>query len=333
MKDYIKPRVVISKCIEFEHCRWNGNLIKSPVVDTFKSHIEFQPICAEVEIGLGIPRNPIRIIKEERLKLIQPSTSEDLTEKMESFSNQYLNSIDFVDGFILKSQSPSCGIKETKFYHDIKPGSAVIERGAGLFGRAVLNRFPYLAIETEGRLRNFRIREHWLIKLYTTAKFRSLKDSESQKNLVEFHSKNKFLFMAYNQNLMRAMGRIVANPHSESSNSLLEKYEKLLFDLLKRPPNYTSHINILMHMLGYFKKTLNSEEKAFFLDELEKFRAGWIPLFVIIEIIKSWITRTHMPYLQEQSYLNPYPEELMNFDITDTWRGRTYWNPRENRNL
>ena len=331
MKDFLKPKVVISKCLEFDHCRWNGNIIKSPIVEILESYIDFQPVCAEVEIGLGVPREPVRIVKGESLKLIQPSSLKDYTEKMETFTKDYLNSIDIVDGFILKSKSPSCGIKETNYYYDIKRGSAVIEKGAGLFGREVLKMFPNAAIETEGRLMNFRIREHWLTKLYTLKNFRHMKKSESNHKLVEFHTKNKFLFMAYNQNLMRKMGRIVANPFKKPFKSIIEEYETFLHNLLNNPPEYTSHINVLIHIFGYFKKELNPKEKAFFLDELEKYRAGWIPLFMIIELIKSWLMKADKSYLQAQSYFEPYPEELMNFDIKDTWRGRTYWNPRERR--
>jgi uncharacterized protein YbgA (DUF1722 family) len=253
------------------------------------------------------------------------------TAKMENFTNDYLTSIKKVDGFLLKSSSPSCGLKQTKYYHDIKPGSAVIDKGAGLFGREVLKLFPNAAIESEGRLMNFRIREHWLTKLYILRSFRDVKESDSYHKLVEFHSRNKFLFMAYKQDLMRKMGRIVANPMKKSFNLVSEEYKKLLFELINIPPDFTSHINVLMHILGYFKKNLKSQEKAFFLDELDKFRAGWIPLFLILELIKSWMARVEQPYLEEQSYLNPYPEELINFDIKDTWRGRSYWNPRERR--
>ncbi len=177
MKEFLKPKVVISKCIEFDRCRWNGNMIKSPIVKTLKTFMDFQSVCPEVEIGLGVPRDPIRIIKDQRLKLIQPSALKEYTEQMENFSKEYLNAIENVDGFLLKSKSPSCGLKETKYFYDNKPGSAVIEKGAGLFGREVLNIFPNLAIETEGRLINFRIREHWLTKLYTLRSFRDVKDS------------------------------------------------------------------------------------------------------------------------------------------------------------
>jgi uncharacterized protein YbgA (DUF1722 family) len=130
--------------------------------------------------------------------------------------------------------------------------------------------------------------------------------------------------MAYNQNLMREMGRIVANSLQKDLKFVVEEYEKLLFLSLNEPPNYISHINVLMHAFGYFKKILNSQEKAFFLDELQKFRAGWIPIFVINELLKAWIVRNDELYLNQQTFFNPYPSELMNFDMKKTWRGKSY---------
>jgi len=230
-----------------------------------------------------------------------------------------------VDGFILKSQSPSCGLFQTKHYQSAKKGAPKLQVGTGLFGRAVVNTFPNKAIETEGRLTNFRIREHWLIKLYTSADFHNLKSNKSHNALVNFHTKNKFLFMAYNQNVMREMGRIVANPQNLGFEEIIASYEQFLNQLLLNPPKYTAHINVLMHALGHFKNLLSGEEKAFFLDELEKYRTGWVPLFLLQNLLNSWIIRFDENYLKNQTYFNPYPEELMNFDLKDTWRGRSYW--------
>jgi len=326
MSKFQKPVVVVSKCIEFAYCRWNGYTISSDVVKILKNYVDFHPVCAEVEIGLGIPREPVRIVLEDdTLKMIQPKTGRDCTEEMTSFADQYLKSLPHIDGFILKSQSPSCGLFQTKHYQSAKKGAPKLQTGPGLFGRAVLNIFLTKAIETEGRLTNFRIREHWLIKLYTLADFHNLKSSKSQNALVEFHTKNKFLFMAYNQNIMREMGRLVANPQKITFENVITNYEQLLHKLLQNPPNYTAHINVLMHSLGFFKKNLSGEEKAFFLDEMEKYRTGWIPLFVLQNLLNSWIVRFNEPYLKDQTYFNPYPEELMNFDLKDTWRGRSYW--------
>jgi uncharacterized protein YbgA (DUF1722 family)/uncharacterized protein YbbK (DUF523 family) len=326
VSDFQKPVVVISKCIEFENCRWNGNIIKSSIVKILKSYVDFHPVCAEIEIGLGVPRNPVRLILEdEEIKMIQPSSNRDCTLEMTIFAEKFLTSLGNIDGFILKSQSPSCGLFQTKYYQSAKKRAPKLDRGPGLFGRAVLNMCPTKAIETEGRLTNFRIREHWLIKLFTLADFQNLKQSLSKHQLVNFHTKNKFLFMSYNQQIMRDLGKIVANPKKLKFEEIISEYETKLNILLQKPPEYTSHLNVLMHALGYFKKELSHSEKGFFLDELEKFRAGWIPLFVLSNLIKSWIVRFNQTYLNKQSYFDPYPEELMNFDLKDSWRGRSYW--------
>lgn len=326
MSDFIKPIVVSSKCIEFEYCRYNGNIISSDIVRLMKDYMEFKPVCPEVEIGLGVPRDPIRIIKQNsNLRLIQGSTGRDITENMYNFSERFLDSLDEVDGFVLKYKSPSCGTKNTPYLASTQKGVAKVGKGPGLFGETVLKRFPRRPIENEGRLRNFRIREHFLTQLYTIARFRKVKHSGSMRELIEFQSYNKFLLMAYNQEEMREMGRIVANPDKKAFTQIIDKYEHHLLNILATPPKYTSNINVLMHMLGYFSDDLSKEEKAYFLDELEKYRAGWIPLFVMTRILKSWIVRFDQPYLKNQTFFEIFPEELMIFDLKDTWRGRSYF--------
>ncbi|TXT62616.1 MAG: Cytoplasmic protein [Promethearchaeota archaeon] len=326
MGKYLKPKIVISKCIEFDRCRYNGAIISSDIVKVLKNFVEFIPVCAEVEIELAVPRDPIRIVKRnEELILIQSSTGLDVTKRMNSFAAQFLNSLEYVDGFILKYKSPSCGTKHTPYLASTQKGAAKVGKGPGLFGKAVLERFPKLAIENEGRLNNFRIREHFLTKLYTHTRFRNVKNSNSMHQLVQFQANNKFLFMAYNQELMRKMGRIVANEDKKPFQEVIKDYEIHLLNLIAYPPKYTANINVLMHMLGYFSKQLTHEEKAYFLDELEKYRAGWIPLFVMTHLLKSWIVRFNQEYLSTQTFFEPFPEELMIFDLKNTWRGRSYW--------
>lgn len=326
MSEFQKPRVLISKCIEFDYCRWNGNIIRSPFIKILKHYVDFIPVCPEVEIGLGVPRDPVRLVLDKvELRMIQPASNKDFTNSMNTFADNFLSSISEVDGFILKSKSPSCGLFNTKYYQATTKGAPKLQEGPGLFGKKAVEMFPNKAIETEGRLTNFRIREHWLIKLFILADWRNLKSSRSTHELVKFHTKNKFVFMAYNQNIMRELGKIVANPEKLDFNDLAHNYELKLLDLLRIPPEYTAHINVLMHALGYFKKILNHDEKSFFLDELDKYRTGWIPLFVLQNLLNSWIIRFDEKYLRKQTYFNPYPEELMNFDLLDTWRGRSYW--------
>jgi uncharacterized protein YbgA (DUF1722 family)/uncharacterized protein YbbK (DUF523 family) len=329
MVEFIKPKVVVSKCIEFDNCRWNGNIIRSPLVEILKNYVDFYPVCAEVEIGLSVPRDPVRVIIEnDHKKLMQPSTGKDLTNIMYNFANNFLNSLDIVDGFILKSQSPSCGLSQTKYLAGTQKGAAKLGVGPGFFGEAVLKKYPNLAIETEGRLKNFSIREYFLTKLYTIASFREIKRSNKMQNLIDFHTKNKFLFMAFNQIELKNLGRIVANQEKIDFGSLIEEYEEKLQILLQKPSKFTSNINVMMHVLGYFKKFLSYEEKAFYLDSLEKYRSGWIPMFMMTNLLKSWIIRFNQDYLMQQTFFESYPEELMSFDLKETWRGRDYWRKR-----
>ena len=316
----MKPRIVVSKCLEFDQCRWNGLGISSEFVRKLDGFVEVIQVCPEVEIGLGIPRDPIRVVRSrEGQRLVQPATGRDVTDDMVVFSKRFLDALPPVDGFILKSRSPSCSLKEVKIYAAAdKPGG--IGKGSGFFGLAVLERFPMLPIEDEGRLTNFRIREHFLTRIFTLARFRSIRDSARIKDIVSFQASNKLLLMAYNQTVLRALGRIVANPKKRSVSELLDDYEEHLMKALSKPARYTSDINVLMHTLGYFSKKLNHEEKAFFLDTLEQYRNGSIPLSACLSVVRSWIARFGEPYLEMQSYFEPYPMELV--EITDSGKGR-----------
>ncbi|MDD1757303.1 MAG: 2-thiouracil desulfurase family protein [Methanotrichaceae archaeon] len=173
---HARPKMVISKCIEFDHSRYDGSLITNDFVKALIPHVDFTPVCAEMEIGLGVPRSAIRIVSENGdTRLVQPTTGLDVTEKMRSFCARFLDSLTGIDGFILKFRSPSCGIKNIRVYSSsAKPHT--ISKTSGFFGGAVVETFPHLAIEDEGRLRNFNIREHFLTKLYALSGLREIEN-------------------------------------------------------------------------------------------------------------------------------------------------------------
>ncbi len=316
-----KPKIFISKCIEFEHCRWNAAIINSPVVAKLKKHVECITACPEKEIGLGIPRKSIRLVKKGRSHcLMQNETGKDITDEMKHYTEKKIALFKNMDGFILKDRSPSCGVKGIKVYPDIGKVIALPEKGEGFFGGAIAEKFSYLPIENEGRLTNFSIREYFYTCIYTTASFRNINKKKSMKALVDFHSKNKFLFMSYNQTVMRHMGKVVANHESLSLAEVYARYEMLLYKMFMKQPRYTSNINVLMHGLGYFSKDLNAKEKSYFLNTLEKYRSGKVPLSVCNSILLSWIERFDNSYLREQTFFMPYPEELL--EVTDSGKGR-----------
>ncbi len=170
-----KPVVVVSKCITFGPVRWNAREIASDFVERLKPHADFYVVCPEVEIGLGVPRAPLRIVLTEgELRLVQPATGFDFTSEMRMFSDSFLSSLQQVDGFILKSGSPSCGIADARIYSGLET-STTVERGPGFFGKAVADRFPHLAVEDEHRLINPLIKAHFLERLFRLARLRSQK--------------------------------------------------------------------------------------------------------------------------------------------------------------
>lgn len=320
-----KPKIIISKCIEFENCRYNSQMISSEFVKKLKPFVNFKTVCPEVEIGLGIPRSPIRVVLKDKIKkLVQPETGKDFTKKMTDFTLNFLKNIENVDGFILKSRSPSCGIKDVKIYPSSNK-SAPIYRESGFFGENVLKLYSSIAIEDEARLRNPAIREHFLRKIYTNSSFREVLNSNDINELIKFHTKNKFLLMSYSQKYLKKLGQIIANNKKISITELFSDYEKNLHLAFNRGARCTNNINVLQHTFGYVSENLNSDEKKMFLNILHDFREGRISLSVPLNLIKSWILRFDVDYLRNQTFFEPYPVELLDANAISICSSREYW--------
>jgi uncharacterized protein YbgA (DUF1722 family)/uncharacterized protein YbbK (DUF523 family) len=316
MNNELRPQVVVSKCMGFDACRYNGQTLPDKFVEKLKDYVDYVPVCAEVEIGLGVPRNPIRLVLEnEQIVLYQPASDTEYTQEMIAFSHDFFDSLNEVDGFILKGRSPSCGTKDVKVYLGKSKTTGSI-KGQGIFAEQVFKRYPYLAIEEEGRLTNFRIREHFLAKLYTMCSYRQVEKTGSMAALVKFQANNKYLLMAYSQKEQKVLGRIVANHDKLPVEAVIHSYKEHLGIAFFRIPRYSNYINVMMHIFGYFSEHLSSGEKTFILDSFEKYKSGKIPLSVPINILKSYVIKYNDPYLLEQSIWDPFPEALM--DISDS---------------
>jgi uncharacterized protein YbgA (DUF1722 family)/uncharacterized protein YbbK (DUF523 family) len=315
-----KPIVIISRCLGFERCRWNGEMITDEFSGRLAPYVDFCTVCPEVEIGLGVPRDPIHIESSRgALSLVQPATGRDVTRDMLDFCEEFIASLGEVDGFLLKFRSPSCGPGDVKIYA-AGGKSGAMDKGSGFFGGAVLAAFPDLAVESEGRLKNFRIREHYLTRLFATARFRATERAAAMRDIIDFHARNKLLLMAYNQAELRILGRTVANHEHMNMRELLPIYRAHFARALSKTPRYTSNINVLMHAMGYFSKDITPREKSHFLETLERYRAGNIPLSAATGIVNSWIARFDQEYLEQQTFFSPYPEELA--FISDSGKGR-----------
>ena len=310
--NFIKPKIIISKCLEHDACRFDGLLINNRYIKKLKKFIEFTTVCPEVEIGMGIPRKPIRIIHANNKIILQQSDTEiDWSKKMNNFSKNYISEIEDVDGFILKSASPSCGINSTKIFQ--KKHSAPIGKGNGLFADQIVQNFPNHPKEEEKRLNNALLREHFFTAIFTIADFRSVKSFDS---LYKYHAKHKYLFMAYNQTLMRKMGKIAANDYSLDIEEVKNLYYDSLLQIFIKKSRYKANINTQMHVMGYFKKDLSPKEKKLFLEKLESYRNKKTPISAINNMLYSWIVRFENEYLMNQSFFNPFPEELIEKDVS-----------------
>jgi uncharacterized protein YbgA (DUF1722 family)/uncharacterized protein YbbK (DUF523 family) len=322
--DYPRPLLVVSKCLGFDHCRYNGATIEDRFVEKLGDFVDFQPVCPEVEIGLGIPRDPIRIVVDNGKRyLFQPATEQEFSRQMVDFTDRYLSGLRGIDGFLLKNRSPSCGPGDVKSYRGFHKTASTF-MGSGFFGGEVVARFRGKPIVDEGRLKNFTIRENFLMRVFTIARYRKLRTEPSIRGLVDFHTRNKFMLMAFSQTRMRELGRIVANHRDfgKSPEAVIERYGEGLEALLDRFPRFTSIINVLMHMFGGFKEALKPEEKRFFLNSIEEYRDERIPLSVLLHMLEAWAVGHDNRYLLEQTFLRPYPRELV--EITDSGKGRKY---------
>ncbi|MDA3845326.1 MAG: DUF523 and DUF1722 domain-containing protein [Vallitaleaceae bacterium] len=311
---FIKPNVIISKCLEHGHCRFDGSMISSQVVKDMMAYVNFIPICPEMAIGLSSPRDSLRLIDAHGEHfLIGNKTAVDYTVEMKAYVKEIADAYqgETPDGFLLKSRSPSCGVKDVKSYKVLGKAPCINKSSKGIFGGGMMEAFGDLILEDEARMMNFDIREHFYIGIFTKAEFRELSKEKTKKGLVAFHSRHKYLFMACSQNQLKILGKIVANHEHLHLDAIFESYENALNQILKRKPTKGQYTNVLLHIFGYFSENMNSEEKAYFLDMLGQYRDSRIPLMSLLMLLKSWVFRFDMDYLKIQSIFEPYPKDLI----------------------
>jgi uncharacterized protein YbgA (DUF1722 family)/uncharacterized protein YbbK (DUF523 family) len=307
-----KPIVVLSHCLANEACRYNGQALRDPIVATLRPHVTFRPVCPEVAIGLGVPRDPIHLVtKGDGVALVQPKTGLDVTDKMRGFSAGFLDALGPVDGFLLKGRSPSCGIAQVKIH--AADGLRVERKGHGLFAQAVIDRHPDVAVEEEGRLGDYAIRDHFLTRIFASARFRHVR---SMAGLVRFQATHKLLLLAHGQTGIRALGRIVANAEGWPFDEVRALYGDGLARALARPARMPGRINAFEHAFGFCSDSLAAKEKRHFLELLVRYRASRVPMSAVTTLLRSWAERFEIAYLADQVLFDPYPEEL--FSLRDS---------------
>lgn len=311
---YSKPNIIISKCINFDNCRYNWDIIKDKFLEKLSSFVNFIPVCPEVAIWLWTPRATLRIQKNEKWenKLIQPSTNLDLTEKMIDFSKNFLEKQENIDWFVMKNRSPSCWTWDVKVYE----WTFAMRNWVWVFAQNINTYFENIPTEDEWRLKNFRIREDFLTKIFCLSDFRRVKVSKDIKELTNFQTINKYLFMYYSPLKQKELWRIVASYNKNNLEEIINKYYLKLIELIYFNPKVWKRINALTHIFWYFKKKCNKQEKDFFLETLDEYKKWNIPTSSVINILKTWALRDNQKYILDQTILNPYPKELI--ELTDS---------------
>lgn len=148
-----RPKIVVSRCLGFADCRYDGQPIKNEFIGKLKGHVDFITVCPEVDIGLPVPRPPLVLIgSNDKIDLFQPDTGLDLTAKLEDFVKIFLDSLagQEIKAFIFKSRSPSCGSGDVSVYAQGGQGLTLVSRnGSGLLARAAAARFPAVPLRQE----------------------------------------------------------------------------------------------------------------------------------------------------------------------------------------
>ncbi len=315
-----RPVVVVSECLGFGAVRYDGQILRSRFVEALRDHVDFLQVCPEVGIGLGVPRDPVRLVDDAgRLRMLQPATERDLTSAMWEFGQRFLSSLAQVDGFILKSRSPTCGPGDVRVYAPGERGAGM-RKEAGLFAQAVREYHPLAPVEDEGRLTNLQIRHHFLASLFTVARFRSARARGTIAELVRFQTEHKLLLMAQSPALPQWLGRLTACQDGAPASQVFQRYAEALGPGLRTPPRAGTTVNALQHAFGYLSSRLTVQERRYFLELLEEYRGERLPVAAVLTVLRAWIIREGEPYLEGQRLFDPYPRALL--ELADSGQGR-----------
>jgi uncharacterized protein YbgA (DUF1722 family)/uncharacterized protein YbbK (DUF523 family) len=309
--DSDKIVVGISACLLGHKVRYNGVSAHDKItIDKFTPHFEWIPVCPEVEIGLGTPREPIRLVQDgDGTKLIGTKSRIDLTERMQGYADEKAAELakQPLAGYILKRNSPSCGMERVRVYNNTP---IPIRNGTGLFTKSLEDRFPNLPIEEEGRLQDTQIRENFATRLFAYdrwLKFRA--SSPSLDQLMRFHAANKMLLLAHDNTQKQKLGNLIATAES-CSDALLDEYETRFMNALKKPTTRGQHINVIQHLLSSLKARLSQRERTALEVAINEYRQGWVPLTTPLVLLQHYLSNYVSSWIEGQTYLDPYPRDL-----------------------
>ena len=309
-------RIGVSSCLLGEEVRFDGGHKRSDfLTETLGRFVEFVPVCPELEIGLGVPRESIRLVRgsdhADAVRLVGNKTGLDHTDEMNAYAERRTTALccEELSGYLLKKDSPSCGMERVRVY--ATSGMATRD-GAGLFASALMRRYPSLPVEEEGRLNDPHLRENFVERVFAYRRLRSFFSSRwTLGGLVQFHTVHKLVLMAHSPKAYSELGRFVANAKRLARDQVRDDYELAFMDALKKLATTARHTNVLHHMLGYLRDHLDVTARAELVALIDDYRRGLVPLVVPITLFRHYVREFNVAYLRNQVYLEPHPKELM----------------------
>jgi uncharacterized protein YbgA (DUF1722 family)/uncharacterized protein YbbK (DUF523 family) len=305
-------KIGISSCLLGQNVRYDGgHKLDCYIRDTLGRYFQFVPVCPEVECGLPVPRESMRLTGDcHAPRLVTTRSGIDHTQRMRAWAARRVRELEKENlcGFIFKKDSPSSGMARVKIYNAHGTAKRV---GSGLFAKAFMEQYPRIPVEDEGRLHDPKLRENFIERIFALRRWRTLlAEPKSPGRLVKFHTHEKLLLMAHSPKEYRRMGKLVAEGRQVPAEALYDAYEQLLMAALRLNASRAKHINALQHILGYFKKQLSGDEKSEMLEILDNYRNGDVPLIVPVTLVNHYVRKYSQAYLSGQSYLNPHPTAL-----------------------
>jgi len=305
-----KIQVGISSCLLGNKVRFDGGHKQSTYCQKVLSdYFDFQPICPEMAIGMGAPRKAIRLIQDkERIRVMASDGSFEVTDKLNQFSEQTSPLLTPFSGYIFCAKSPTCGMERVNLY---KEGTNQATRdGVGVFAAKIMADHPLMPVEEEGRLNDMLLRENFITRVFAYNKWQSLVSSGlTIAKLIQFHAQHKYLLMAHNSRLYYTLGPLLSG-HKEAIDVIAQHYIEGFMATLESLPNRKSHTNTLSHLQGYFKRVLSTEQRVDLANNIDKYRQGLLPLMAPMTLITHYLAIYPNPYLQQQVYLHPHPDQL-----------------------
>jgi uncharacterized protein YbgA (DUF1722 family)/uncharacterized protein YbbK (DUF523 family) len=302
----------ISACLLGDLVRFDGGHKKDAfLVDVLGDYVDWVKICPEIEIGLGAPRESIRLERRgDDVRLVGVRSATEHTEKMLAFSKTKADEIAWrrLRGYVLKKDSPTCGMERVRLYDE---NGVPSKDGVGLFARTLMERNPLLPIEEEGRLRDPRLRENFITRIFCYDRWLRLKEKDPKpRDIVAFHTAHKLLLLAHSPEHYRSLGKLVAEAGTLPMDGLLARYEEGLLLGLRRVASPGRHTNVLEHLSGFLKEELDAGAKSELHGVIRDYRSGYVPLITPLVLLNHHLNRLGHAWVEAQTYLEPYPREL-----------------------